>query len=87
MPTVRLTGSDQATEYLLMGLRINEGIDLRRFEKLGQVPLCRNFINVRMPLGLVVFHFTTLRTTRRGRCVLNSVIRALLPDAGGASDA
>ncbi len=69
---------DQATEYLLMGLRLTDGLDIARYQALsGDKP---NNINYLKELGLIEVTDDTLTATQSGRAVLNAVIRELLPD-------
>ena len=69
---------DQATEYLLMCLRLREGVDLARFEALGGVPLEPNRVAGLVDEGLLIQDGTRLIATARGRIVLNAVLSALL---------
>ncbi|SEK83886.1 oxygen-independent coproporphyrinogen-3 oxidase [Roseovarius azorensis] len=77
---VLLSGRDQAVEYLLMGLRISEGVDLARFERLAGHPPNRDKIAHLVEIGMAEQENGQLRATRDGRAVLNAVIRELLPD-------
>ncbi len=77
---VVLAGPDQATEYLLMGLRISEGINLARYERLAGHPPDHENIAHLVEIGMAEQDNGYLRATREGRAVLNSVIRELLPD-------
>lgn len=78
-PTV-LTGSDQAVEYLLMGLRISEGIDPARFQRLAGQPLAPKAVDHLQSIGMIEPLGNRLRATLAGRAVLNAVILDLLPD-------
>ena len=74
-----LTQSDAATEFLLMGLRLSEGVDLNRLE--GEmfhriIPK----INGLSDMGMVEREQDRLRVTTRGRPVLNAILRHLLDD-------
>ncbi|MBC7178972.1 MAG: coproporphyrinogen III oxidase, partial [Roseovarius sp.] len=69
-----------AVEYLLMGLRITEGIDPARFERLAGKPLDQNSLNHLGAIGMITADGPRLRATAAGRAVLNAVIRDLLPD-------
>lgn len=73
-----LSAIDQANEYLLMGLRINEGIDRARVEALANAPLNADALNNLSDLGLIHTSKKTLRTTAQGRLLLNGVISELL---------
>lgn len=75
-----LSGPDQAVEYLLMGLRITEGIDPTRFERLAGKPLDLNSLDHLGAIGMITADGPRLRATAAGRAVLNAVIRDLLPD-------
>jgi oxygen-independent coproporphyrinogen-3 oxidase len=75
-----LSGPDQAVEYLLMGLRITDGIDPARVASLGGKPLDEGAIAHLKSIGMIEAHGHRLRATRAGRAVLNAVIRDLLPD-------
>jgi oxygen-independent coproporphyrinogen-3 oxidase len=75
-----LSGPDQAVEYLLMGLRITEGIDPVRFERLAGKPLDQNSLDHLGAIGMIAADGPRLRATAAGRAVLNAVIRDLLPD-------
>jgi putative oxygen-independent coproporphyrinogen III oxidase len=71
--------SDQAAEYLLMGLRIAEGIDLARYRALsGHEP---SHLGELTEMGLVNLRGDRLIATHAGRRVLNAVIAHLA--AGG----
>ncbi|WP_294612954.1 radical SAM family heme chaperone HemW [uncultured Roseovarius sp.] len=78
--TTALGGQDQATEYLLMGLRINDGIDPERFAALSGAPLDVTAVAHLQEIGMIETNGQRLRATSRGRAVLNAVIRDLLPD-------
>ena len=73
----RLSGSDRAAEYLIMGLRLNEGIDLLRYREMAGLPLDGNKINALEDLGMVRQAESRLFATAQGRLVLNAVIRDL----------
>ncbi|TMV07192.1 coproporphyrinogen III oxidase [Ruegeria sediminis] len=77
---VELSRQDQANEYLMMGLRILEGLDVDRFERLSGSPLLPDRLSHLAELGMVELDQGRLRATRQGRAVLNAVIRELLAD-------
>jgi oxygen-independent coproporphyrinogen-3 oxidase len=77
---ISLTGIEQAEEYVMMGLRIAEGIDLERVTELAGRPLPEARIAELERIGMVVRHGGRLTTTASGRPVLNAVIRELLAD-------
>lgn len=68
---------DQRTELLLMGLRLAEGVSLNRLGLLDNSVLMNN-INVLSESGFAEVAGDRLRTTPRGRPVLNAVLRELL---------
>lgn len=71
---------DMAGEYLMMGLRINEGIDMARYGALAGMPLKEESLTDLAGLGMVVTKKGRLIATPAGRLVLNAVIERLLPD-------
>lgn len=71
---------DQGVEYLIMGLRIADGIDLARFEKITGAPLSVSAINDLVEIGMIQTDGQKISTTRHGRMVLNAVIEKLIPD-------
>lgn len=78
-PTVAIKPQDQAGEYLMMGLRLDRGIDMDRFAKLAGFPLDAQTIEHLRDLEMIQLNGPTLAATRRGRMVLNAVIAELLP--------
>ncbi len=72
-----LTLADQAPEYLLMGLRIAEGIDLERHAQLAGQMISAEKIDALQALDLVCRDGNILRATPRGRPLLNAIIREL----------
>ena len=68
---------DQADEYLMMGLRIREGIDLVRYEALSGSPLNPDIMRDLENLGMISTTGDRLQVTDQGRPVLNAVIREL----------
>ena len=72
-----LTSLEQAPEYLLMGLRIAEGIDLDRHASLAGEAIDAGKIAALENLGLVKRTGHTLKATPRGRPLLNAIIREL----------
>ena len=73
-----LTRGDEATEFLLMGLRLREGIDLDRYAMLAQQPLDPAAVVHLSELGMVRTQEHRLIVTDQGFKVLNSVIGELL---------
>lgn len=70
---------EAAREYLLMGLRLREGLSLSRFAEIGGAPLPKVRIGALAELGLVEQPSPDrLQASRNGRPLLNSVIAALI---------
>ena len=80
IPRVTLGTSETATEYLLMGLRLHEGIWLDRFEMLQAKKFDPKIATILAETGLVEFDDKLLRATKSGMPMLNSILRALLSD-------
>lgn len=73
----RLTADDQNSELLLMGLRVNEGVQLERIKGLEN-PAFLNSINELRDIGMIETTQTHLRVTPQGRPLLNAVLSKLL---------
>ena len=73
-----LTGADQASEFLMMGLRLTEGVDQRRFEALSGQPLPVDRIEYLSDLGMINVQASNLTVTPQGRMVLNAILAELL---------
>ncbi len=78
-PRSTLTPEDQAVEFLLMGLRLKEGIDLARYAALAGTPLEPAKIDHLCEIGMAKRTNSRLIVLDQGFIVLNSVIEALLP--------
>jgi putative oxygen-independent coproporphyrinogen III oxidase len=73
-----LTRSEEADEYLLMGLRLTEGIDLARYEALAGRPLSSRRISTLQDEGVVApVGNSRLRATPAGMIVLDAVVADL----------
>ncbi len=73
----QLTLAEQAPEYLLMSMRINEGLDLLRHTKLAGRAISADKIDALAALDLLQVVDGRLQATRRGRPLLNALIREL----------
>ncbi len=73
-----LSAQDQANEYLMMGLRVSEGLDIDRFNSLSGQPLLKSKLDHLTDIGMIEQKDGRLIATQDGRAVLNSVIRELL---------
>ena len=73
-------GQDQADEYLMMGLRLTDGIDARRYKAMSGNDLSANTLIRLEEIGMIVQDRHYIRATAGGRMVLNAVIKELLSD-------
>ena len=73
----RLTAAEQAPEYLLMSMRISEGLDLARHAALAGHLIAPDKIEALAALNLVQVVDGRLQATARGRPLLNAIIREL----------
>ena len=78
LPPVALSGEDRAQEYMLMGLRLTEGLSLIRLAEMAGAELSASKLDPLIDLGLLRRDADRLRTTPAGRMVLNGVLRALV---------
>ncbi|PTQ69697.1 radical SAM family heme chaperone HemW [Celeribacter persicus] len=79
-PREALSGYDQAVEYLMMGLRITEGVEIERLSALlGQEFSIES--NYLIDDGFVKKEKGRLSVSEKGRPLLNAIIRDLIPDA------
>jgi putative oxygen-independent coproporphyrinogen III oxidase len=67
----------QGTEALLMGLRLSEGFDIARIERMLGHPLPASRLAKLKSQGLIEVDGARLRATPRGRIVLNAVLKEL----------
>lgn len=71
---------DQAGEYLMFGMRIDDGVSLSRLNAISNNYLESNKINGLGELGLIQVENDRLHTTAKGRPLLNAILRELLPE-------
>ncbi|MEM6373647.1 MAG: radical SAM family heme chaperone HemW [Pseudomonadota bacterium] len=76
----QLSGMDQAVEFLMMGLRLTEGIDPARFARLAGKPLPQSKIQELCDMGLLVTSEKRITVSDQGFSLLNAVLRTLLQD-------
>lgn len=69
--------AEQATELLLMGLRLSEGISETRHARLSGTPLASEAVGRLQDLGMITREDDRLRVTDAGRPVLNAILREL----------
>ncbi|MDP2520454.1 radical SAM family heme chaperone HemW [Shimia thalassica] len=70
----------QSIEFLLMGLRLNEGIDLSRYEGLAGHKLNEAKVDALREMGMIYTENQRLKVKPKGRMVLNAVLSELLVD-------
>ncbi len=76
--SIPLTVEEQAQEYLMMGMRLSEGLDIDRYTRLLGQSLPQQKLDYLIDLGVVETTKTRLFATKQGRPVLNAIIRELL---------
>jgi oxygen-independent coproporphyrinogen-3 oxidase len=77
-PRVHLDADDQASEFLLMGLRLKEGVSLERYARLAQKPIVKDRLDELVELGMITVTDQRLIVSNQGLIVLNAVISKLL---------
>ena len=77
-PSIVLSKSDEALEYLMMSARLVEGTDLKFLEALDSNLLNYNNIKGLTKLGLIFVKNERMVVTPEGRPVLNSVLSELI---------
>ncbi len=75
----RLPSVDQASEYLMMGLRVTDGLDIERIRALSDAALLQDRVRNLIDLDLLWIENGRVGATRKGRLLLNSVISELMP--------
>ncbi len=78
IPRMAMTDEDRGLEYMLMSLRLNEGLSLSRFTALTGTAIAPERIEPLVDDALLEQNGDRLRATASGRMVLNAVLRALL---------
>jgi len=74
---VPLSADEQWSEFLLMGMRLAEGVDLTRYPEARSSILSSN-IKKLVDIGMIAQDDQRLQVTQQGRPVLNAVLRGLL---------
>ena len=77
-PRAALTREDQAQEFLLMGLRLKEGINLSRYAEINGQPLSAPAIQELVDLEMIKQVEDIITVSNQGFMVLNAVISRLL---------
>lgn len=78
-PRTVITRAEQATEFLLMGLRLKEGVDLKRYAALSGHKIDPEALAHLQDLGMISVDNDRLIVLDQGVIVLNAVIESLLP--------
>ncbi len=73
-----LTGAEQGTEMMLMGMRLAEGVDLGRYARLARAAPHQAALEALLQLGLLEGDGPRIWATKKGRLVLNASLRELL---------
>jgi oxygen-independent coproporphyrinogen-3 oxidase len=73
-----LSSEDQGSEFLMMGLRLAEGIDPQRYQMLTDQALPQDRLAHLRDLGMIETSTGNLKVTRQGRMVLNAILAELL---------
>ena len=77
LPRDVVPGAERALEYLMMCLRLSEGIDLSRYITLAGIALSDSKINSLVDIAMIYRTSTGIAAPAKGRLVLNAVIREL----------
>lgn len=80
LPRDEITSLARAQEYVLMSMRLAEGLDTTRLEAISGFALPPAAIEELSALNLIVTGSGRIRATPQGRMILNSVIRRLTED-------
>ena len=78
-PRAVITRAEQATEFLLMGLRLKEGVDLKRYAALSGHEIDPEALAHLQDLGMISVDNDRLIVLDQGVIILNAVIESLLP--------
>jgi len=73
-----LSAHEQSVEMLMMGLRLQEGVSLPRYQSLAKQPLSASRIAELCEDGLLLHEGGIIKTTDRGRLLLDGVLARLL---------
>ena len=77
LPRQVIPPEEQATEYLLMSLRLAEGMDISRYRQMAGKDLDQTRIDQLVGLDLVEQSTERLKVTTSGRPVLNAILREI----------
>lgn len=77
VPRDAIPAHEQATEYLLMSLRLTEGLDEARYAALSGKPLEEHAVTSLIDMGMIDRRDGRIQATAQGRPVLNAILREL----------
>ncbi len=77
-----LTGLERAEEYLMMGLRVQSGIDVARYESMADRPLDPEARKHLSDLGMISDFGDRIIVNKQGIMVLNAIISEFLTEPG-----
>lgn len=77
LPREKMTAEEHGLEYLLMSLRLTEGLDLARYASIAGQTFDPQKLDELLDLGAISVSDGRLCVTKKGRLVLNAVIRKL----------
>ena len=75
-----LSSLDQADEYIIMGLRLSEGISKSRYTSLSGKSLSQDTLEHLTSLNMIDIKDDIIRATNNGRMILNTVIKEMLAE-------
>ena len=75
---LKMSKLEQFEEYIMMGLRLSDGVDLHEMSKLFKDSYKLKNLNYLMELGLLEYDEKTLKILPKGRLILNSIVKELL---------
>lgn len=78
LPRASLSSEERGVEYILMNLRLSEGLDVERFGSISGTALDKAATGELESLGLICVANGRLFATQSGRMLLNGVIRKLV---------
>jgi len=76
----QVSEQDQASEYLMMSMRLAEGSDMERYANLNNAALNTATLDRLQTDGFITFGNKMVKTTHAGRPILNEILRQLLAD-------
>jgi oxygen-independent coproporphyrinogen-3 oxidase len=74
----KLSPQEWSSEYIIMGLRVDNGISIQKYEALSGQSLPKQKINNFVDDGFLLIEGDKLSTSRKGRNVLDHITREIL---------